>query len=216
MNNFIDDLKAIYSKAGYIRILDPHALEIGIRPGENVVILSLIDAGRLTGHICPAVTSAFFIVKSALKNLSPDQIPSREKFLVAVPKYDDMALVFSYVLDAFPAPKDDPEAVPRMFLDKSLANDKENVKFIFKNTDTNKTICITWKKQIAMPPEIRQKMMEYKNKSINGKYEYLDYLGWNTFVNAQVERIINDSSFNMLDIEEIEYDFPGQMKMSLL
>ncbi len=216
MNNFIDDLKAVYSKAGYIRILDPHALEIGIRPGENVVVLSLIDAGRLTGHICPAVTSAFFIVKSAIKELSPNEIPNREKFLVAVPKYDDMALVFSYVLDAFPAPKDDSDAVPRMFLDKSLGNDKENVKFIFKNIDTDKTICITWKKQVAMPPEIRQKMMEYKNKKIREKYEYLDYLEWNTFINAQVERIINDSSANMLEIEEIDYTFPGQMKMTLV
>lgn len=216
MNNFLDDLKPVYSKAGYIRILDPHALEIGVRPGDNVVVLSLIDLGRLTGHVCPAVTSAYFIVKAALKHLCPNEIPSRENYLVAVPKYDDMALVFSYVLDAFPAPKDDQDATPKMFLDKSLANDKENVKFIFKNISSGKTICITWKKQIAMPPDVRLKMMEYKSKGVRQKYEYLDYLEWNTFVNAQVERIINISSNEMLEVEEIEYDFPGQMKMSLV
>ncbi len=216
MNNFIDDLKAVYSKAGYIRILDPHALEIGVRPGDNVVVLSLIDLGKLTGHVCPAVTSAYFIVKTALKHLSTDEIPSRENFLVAVPKYDDMALVFSYVLDAFPAPKDDPDYTPKMYLDKSLADDKENVKFVFKNIATGKTICIIWKKQIAMPLDVRKKMMEYKSNGVREKYEYIDHLEWNTFINAQVERIINISHSEMLDIQEIEYNFPGQMKMSLI
>lgn len=216
MNNFIDDLKSVYSKAGYIRILDPHALEIGVRPGDNVVVLSLSDLGRLTGHVCPAVTSAYFIVKAALKNLCHDEIPSRENFLVAVPKYDDMALVFSYVLDAFPAQRDDSEATPKMYLDKSLAEDKENVKFVFKNITSGKTVCVTWKKQFAMPLDVRQKMMEYKSKGVRQKYEYIDYLEWNTFVNAQVERIINISNNEMLDIEEIDYDFPGQMKMKLV
>lgn len=215
MQSYIDEFKPIYAKAGYIRILDPHALEVGIRPGENVVQISLTDVGRLTGHICPAVTSAFFIVKSALKHLSPEETPSRENFLVAVPKYDDMALVFSYVLDAFPAPKDDTDANPQMILDKSLAGDKDNVKFIFKHIDTGKTICVTWKKLIAMPPYVREKMMEFKSNRKREKLNRADYLDWNTYINKQVERIINTSYQEMLELEEIEYHFPNQMKMSL-
>lgn len=215
MNNFIDDLKSVYIKAGYIKIYDPHALEIGIRPGENIVQLSLIDLGRLTGHICPAVTSAFFIVKAALKHISPDEIPSREDYLVAVPKYDDMALVYSYVLDAYPAAKDDPDSTARMFLDKSLANDRENVKFIFKKIGNHKPIQITWKKGIAMPPDVKAKMIEFKKMGSKQQMDYYDYMKWNSFVNQQVERIINVSSNEMLDIEEVDYNFPGEMQFTL-
>lgn len=216
MHNFLDDLKNLYSKAGNIHIFDPHALEIGIRPGHHIVVLSLLDIGKLTGHVCPAVTSAYFIIKLALKHLSPDEIPSRENFLVAVPKYDDMALVYSIVLDAFPAAKDDPDATPKMFFDRSLAGDKENVKFIFKNISNGKTVCVTWKKSIAMPPEVREKMMFYKQNPHRKTRDHTNYLEWNTFVNQQVERIIKISNVEMLEIEEVEYNFPGQMNFNLI
>ncbi len=217
MQNFIDDLKNVYLKAGYIRIFDPHALKIGIRQNENIIQISLSDVAKITGHICPTVVSSFYIVKEALKSLYSDEIPTRENFLVAVPKYDDAALVFSVVLDAFPRAADDTTGTGKMFLDNNLGVDDSKLKFIFKRIDTGKTISVTWDKNIAIPPEVASKMEEYQTKGIRERYNFVDHQRWNSFVNAQVEKIILTLNPKMLTVQdEPDYTFPGEMKYSLL
>jgi formylmethanofuran dehydrogenase subunit E len=216
MFNFLDDLKALYSKAGYIKIFDPHALEIGIRPGENVVCLSLLDIGKLTGHVCPGVTSAYFIAKAAVKALYNNEIPTRENFQVAVSANNDISLVQSMVFDAFPAPEGS-GLIGKMFLDPSLNLGDGMLKFIFRRIDTGKTIAVLWNKRIAVPPEVAEKMKYYKELKIREKYEYLDHLEWNTYVNRQVEKIIIDLNQKMIDVEDAsDYLFPGEMKLSLI
>lgn len=216
MFNFIDDLKTLYSKAGYIKIFDPHALEIGIRKGENVICLSLVDIGKITGHVCPGVTSAYFIAKTAIKALFPNEIPSRENVKIALSAFNDISLVQSLVFDAFPTAKDSDQE-GRMFLDPSLDLGDGKYKYIFRRLDTGKTIAITWDKNVAVPPEVKEKMKYYKSFKIREKYEYLDHLEWNTFVNKQVEKIIIDLHVKMLEVEDIEnYAFPGEMKFNLM
>jgi hypothetical protein len=216
MFNFLDDLKTLYSRAGYIKIYDPHALEIGIRKGENVICLSLLDIGKITGHVCPGVTSAYFIAKAAIKALFPDEIPSREQIKIAVSKFNDISLVQSLVFDAFPTPVgDDNEG--KMFLDPALDIGEGKYKYIFKRLDTGKTISVTWDKKEAVPTEVAEKMKYYKSFKVRDRYEYLDHLEWNTFVNKQVEKIIIDLNQKMLEIsEEPNYTFPGEMKFSLI
>ncbi|MGB9701478.1 MAG: hypothetical protein ACPL1A_01990 [Candidatus Kapaibacteriota bacterium] len=217
MNNFLDDLKNTYLQAGYIKIYDPHALEIGVRPNDNVINISLYDIGKITGHICPITTSAFFITKAALKALYPEGIPSRENFMVALSKYSDLSLVISFILDAFPRPFDDDFAVSKMFLDKNLDLGNSKFKFIFKRIDTGKTIAVIWDKSVTVPKEVAEKMAYYKNFKIREKYEYVDHLKWNTFVNKHVEKIITDINQKMLTIEDADdYKFPGEMKYNLI
>jgi hypothetical protein len=216
MFNFLDDLKSVYLKAGYIKIYDPHALETGIRPGDNVVVLSLLDIGKITGHICPGVTSAFFIAKAAAKALYPNEIPTRENFKIALSAYNDISLVQSLVFDAFPVP---PESglESKMIFDPSLNLGDKKFKFIFKRIDTGKTISIIWDKNAAVPNEVAEKIKHYKEQKIRARYEYLDHLEWNTFVNKHVEKIIIDLNQKMLTIaDEPNYTFPGDMKISLV
>lgn len=216
MFNFLDDLKVLYSKAGYIKIFDPHALEIGIRPKENVVCLSLLDIGKMTGHVCPGVTSAFFIAKAAAKALYPEELPSRENIIFAASTQNDISFVQTLVFDAQYAHPDS-GLDSKFFIDKSLALGDGLLKFVFKRIDTGKTISVTWNKNIAVPPEIKEKMKYYKQFKVRERYEYLDHLEWNSFINTQVEKIIIDLNLKMLEVkEEPDYRFPGEMKISLI
>lgn len=216
MQNFLDDLKSVYLKAGYIKIFDPHALEIGIRPGDNVVCLSLLDIGKYAGHVCPGITSAFFIAKAAAKALFPGEIPTRENFKIALSKHNDISLVQSIVFDAFPA-FEGSDLEGKMFIDKSLDLGNGKYKFIFKRIDNGKTISITWDKKIAVPEDVAEKIKYYKQHKIRERYQYLDHLEWNSFVNKQVEKIILDLNQKMLTVnDEPNYTFPGEMKYNLL
>jgi len=55
-----------------IRIYDPLAEYLG-GPSEVVRFdLSILDAARLSGHLCPSVAGAFLVSKAAIKALYPD------------------------------------------------------------------------------------------------------------------------------------------------
>lgn len=217
MFTFLDDLKNLYLKAGYIKIYDPHALEIGIRPNENVVAMSLLDIGKITGHICPGITSAYFIAKAALKALYPEGFGTRENIMIALSAFNDISLVQSLVFDAYPKYSEDNSSDGRMFLDKNLALGDNVFKFVFKRLDTGKKIAVMWDKKVAIPPEVAEKMKFYKQNKIREKYEYLDHLEWNTFINKQVEKIIIDLNLKMLTVEDAtDYEFPKEMKFTLV
>lgn len=55
-----------------IRIYDPLAEYLG-GPAETVRFsLSVLDAARLSGHLCPSVAGAFLVTKAAVEALYPD------------------------------------------------------------------------------------------------------------------------------------------------
>ncbi|OGU57315.1 MAG: hypothetical protein A2X64_06285 [Ignavibacteria bacterium GWF2_33_9] len=216
MINFFDNLQDLYLQAGYVEVTDPHAMEIGVKHGENLVSLSLVDLGKMTGHVCPGVTSAFFIAKAAAKALYGTERVARENLKIAVPAYGDLSLVQSIIFDAFPAPEGVGVA-NKMFFDPSLNLGEGKQKFIFKRLDTGATCSITWDKKVAVPAEVGKNVKSYKSLKNKESVSDHEYAEWNSYINAQVERIITSDNENMLIVNHEEnYSFPDEMKFNLI
>ena len=216
MTNFFDNLEDIYLKAGYVEVTDPHAMEIGVKHGDNFVSMSLMDLGKMTGHVCPGITSAFFIAKAAANALYGTERVARENLKIAAPAYGDISLVQSIIFDAFPAPEGT-DVANKMFFDTNLNLGDGKLKFIFRRLDTGATCSITWDKKIAVPPEVGKQVKSYKSIKSKENASNADYAEWNSFINQQVERIIENDHKHMLSVNHDEdYSFPDEMKYSFL
>ena len=71
------DLAEIAERATPIELREPLGELLGsVEPG-GVVRFTLVDVGKLAGHLCPTVTTAFELTRRALKGRSACGLPRR-------------------------------------------------------------------------------------------------------------------------------------------
>lgn len=72
-----------------IVLRDPLAELLGFKE-QGLIQITLEDAGRYAGHLCPTVATAFELARQGLKHLYPDQLPVRGDVSVKVHSAPDV------------------------------------------------------------------------------------------------------------------------------
>lgn len=82
-------LEDIASRCAPILLRDPLAELLGFKDHGHMQI-SLDDAGRYAGHLCPTVATAFELAREGLKRLYPGELPVRGEVSVKVHSAPDV------------------------------------------------------------------------------------------------------------------------------
>ncbi len=137
----------IYHRAGVICVRDRMMGAI-LDSGDDLIEYSLIDVGKLTGHICAGTASAFLLTKKTLQALFGDAVPERGSVKIACNNGGGFLRVAAMITGADLSLDDANES--DLSVDSTLSSDPFEEVLVFERKSDGRTVRGTWNKRHAL------------------------------------------------------------------
>lgn len=158
-------------QAGVIKIKDNKAIMAGNdRKEKDVFSISLDDIQNYTGHTCGCDTAGFLISREALKQLFPNEIPSRRTVNVSISEYNmDLIDAITFITGTRLDRGEYSSSISDFVVDKSISGNEGTTTIIFERKDNGKKIKATIDRMKLLTKDEMFVASVIKNKILKGE-----------------------------------------------
>ncbi len=200
-----------YYRAPVIEIVDPMVQLVGsTEDGETTLAIGLDDVALFTGHICPAIASAYMMTKAALDALYPDGTPERGQIRVAASAPACMLDVPSFITGARGEWGRGEVNANDLVIDPSLKPaDAPGKVLVFLRKDTGDAVRAHVNPRTLMTPNQKNRFHAFHAKVLNGTATAAEKTKYWAEIQSIVRTVLLDTPGDVFTITPVDgYTFP--------
>lgn len=196
-----------YDEVEPIKLRDPLAVFLGAMDEKEIFVFTYLDAVKLAGHSCPAVSGAYKITQKALEALYKNEIPVRGEIHVTVlgsptdGANGPMAQVISFITGA--ATETGFNGLNGKFVRAGkLIFDTKNEEFgafIFQREDTGKAVKVEYRAELLPQSD---EMGRYFMRCLSGKATDKDRERFVDLWQGKVKKVLLEEVEGLFKIKE--------------